>query len=126
MDGKRHDRFAMRRLALGCAGGLALLIAMSVHAHHSTAMYDLENTAILKGTIKTFHWSNPHCSMELVVSETQRWHIQLGPPTRLYREDWKRIAFKPGSAITALVHPMRDGSHVALFVSGTGPDGRPL
>jgi hypothetical protein len=117
---------AKRVLPRTWTGVLAILIAVSAAAHHSTAMYDLEKTTTLKGTIKSFHWTNPHCSIELFVSDREQWNIQLGPPTRLYREDWKRIAFKPGNAITALVHPMRDGTHVALFVSGTGPDGNPL
>jgi len=107
-------------------GVLAVFLAVAAAAHHSTAMFDLEKTTTLTGTIKSFHWTNPHCSIELLVSDHEQWNIQLGPPMRLYREDWKRLAFKPGKAIIALVHPMRDGTHVALFVSGTGPDGNPL
>lgn len=74
----------------------------------------------LSGVIAEFHWTNPHCSMVLAVSGakgTQRWNIQLGPPTKLYQEDWKPMMFKPGTMLSVLVWPMRDGSHRALLIS---------
>ena len=105
-----------------------VLLSVPAAAHHSTAMYDLEKTVTLKGTIKAFHWTNPHCSIDLFVSGAngeEQWVIQLGPPTTLYREDWKPLMYKPGDLMTALVHPMRDGTHRGLFISGTGADGKP-
>ena len=105
-----------------------VLLSVPAAAHHSTAMYDLEKTVTLKGTIKAFHWTNPHCSIDLFVSGAngeEQWVIQLGPPTTLYREDWKPLMYKPGDSMTALVHPMRDGTHRGLFISGTGADGKP-
>ena len=107
---------------------IAILLTVPAVAHHSTAMYDLEKTVLLKGTIKAFHWTNPHCSIDLVVSGAsgaEVWDIQLGPPTKLYREDWKPLMFKPGDPMTALVHPMRNGTHRGLLISGTEADGYP-
>jgi hypothetical protein len=39
-------------------GAIALLLAVPAAAHHSTAMYDLDKTLTLKGTVKVFHWTN--------------------------------------------------------------------
>jgi hypothetical protein len=116
---------AVRRIGMGA---FATLLTLPGMAHHSTAMYDMEKTVTLKGVIKAFHWTSPHCSIDLFVPATnseELWTIQTGPPTTLYREDWKPLMFKPGDPMTALVHPMRDGSHRALLISGTGADGRP-
>ena len=109
-------------------GAIALLLTVPAVAHHSTAMYDLEKTITLKGTIKEFHWTNPHCWILLLISGAngqQEWNIQLGPPTQLYREDWKPLMFKPGDSIIALAHPVRDGTRKGLLISSTGVDGKP-
>lgn len=108
-------------------GTLALLVAFSAAAHHSTAMYDMQKTVTLQGTIKAFHWENPHCWIQLSTAGAhgeEEWNVQLGPPTQLYREDWKPLMFKPGSSIVALVHPMRDGTRRGLWISNTGADGK--
>jgi len=110
-------------------GTLALLLTIPAAAHHSTGMYDLENTVALKGTIKAFHWTNPHCWIELWVSRAngeEAWILQMGPPTKLYRDDWRPLTLKPGDAIIALIHPMRDGTRRGLWISGTGVDGKPV
>jgi hypothetical protein len=107
---------------------IALLLTIPAAAHHSTAMYNLEKTVALKGTIKAFHWTNPHCWIQLLISGAngeEEWNIQLGPPTNLYRDDWKPRMFKPGESIVALVHPMRDGTRRGLWISSTGVDGEP-
>jgi Family of unknown function (DUF6152) len=54
----------------------------------------------------------------------EEWNIQLGPPTRLYREDWKPLMFKPGDKIIVLVHPMRDGTRRGLWISNAPADGK--
>jgi hypothetical protein len=108
-------------------GTIALLLTIPAAAHHSTAMYDMEKTVALKGTIKAFHWENPHCWIQLLILRAngeEEWNIQLGPPTTLYREDWKPLMFKPGDKIIALVHPMRDGTRRGLWVSNAG-NGKP-
>ena len=109
-------------------GTMALLLTIPAAAHHSTAMYDMEKTTALKGTIKTFHWANPHCWIQLLTSGAngyEEWNVQLGPPTRLYREDWKPLMFKPGDKIIALVHPMRDGTRRGLWIANTAVDDKP-
>ena len=106
----------------------AILLTVPAVAHHSTSMYDLGKTVTLNGTIKAFHWTNPHCSIDLLVPSAngqQEWSIQLGPPTKLYREDWKPLMFKPGDLMTASVHPMRNGTHRGLLISRTSSDGKP-
>ena len=39
-----------------CLGVAALPVA----AHHSTAMFDADNTVSITGTVKEVHWANPH------------------------------------------------------------------
>jgi hypothetical protein len=105
-----------------------ILLSIPAAAHHSAAMYDLEKTVELRGTIKAFHWTNPHCSIELLIPGTngiEEWNIQMGPPTTLYREDWRPGSLKKGDPIIVLIHPIRDGTRRGLWLSGTDLDGKP-
>jgi len=35
-------------------------------------------------------------------------------------------ALKPGDPVSVVIHPTRAGSRAGQFLSGTGPDGKPL
>ncbi len=83
---------------------------------------------MLEGTIKAFHWKNPHCSIQLAIPGAdgeQEWTIQMGPPITPYRDDWKPGMFRSGDSIIALVHPRRDGTRRALWISSSRVDHRP-
>ena len=58
------------RFSMACAAALALsLPAVSAQAHHSMAMFDQTKTVTLKGTVKQFQWTNPHCYIQLMVKD---------------------------------------------------------
>ena len=117
---------ALRRVLVGAA---ALLIILPANAHHSSAMYDQDKSMTLKGAIKEFQWTNPHCWIQLLVAEdngTNEWSVQMGPPGNLYRDGWRPSILKVGDSITVVVHPMRDGTRGGLWISGIGADGKPI
>jgi hypothetical protein len=103
------------RLAYGffCA---AALMALPSLAHHSYAAYDLIRTITLKGTVETFHWSNPHSTFTLVLepngrSEPVKWNIITSSPAILKRFGWTQNSLKIGDRVSVLCNPMTDGSH---------------
>jgi len=103
------------RLALGlfCA---AAFIALPSSAHHSYAAYDLIHTRTLKGTIETFHWSNPHSTFTVVLEpeasvEPIKWNIITSSPAILKRFGWTQASLKPGDRVSVVCNPMSDGSH---------------
>jgi hypothetical protein len=94
----------------------AALIALPAFAHHSYAAYDLNQTRTLKGTVETFHWSNPHSTFTLVLeadgrSEPIKWNIVTSGPAVLKRFGWTQESLKPGDRVSVLCNPMNDGSH---------------
>lgn len=102
------------RLALGFLC-VAALMALPSLAHHSYAAYDLNHTRTLKGTVETFHWSNPHSTFTLVLepdghSEPIRWNIITSSPAILKRFGWTQRSLKPGDRISVICNPMSDGS----------------
>jgi hypothetical protein len=103
-----------RRLAsaLFCA---AALIALPSVAHHSYAAYDLIQTRTLKGTVESFHWSNPHATFTLVLepdgrSEPIKWNLITSSPAILKRFGWTQHSLKPGDRVSVVCNPMSDGS----------------
>jgi hypothetical protein len=114
------------RMAIGV---VALLAFASASAHHSGAMFDAQTTITLHGTVKDFRWGNPHCWIQLLVSKDgvdQEWSVEMGSTTQLYRSGWRPRTLKDGDKVTVLVHPLRDGTPGAQFLSAQGPGGAPL
>lgn len=112
---------------------LALLlpsIATLAVAHHSGAMFDDTKSITLTGTVKQFQWTNPHCWIQLLVpaqnGPSVEWSVELGAPFELFRTGMRPTTLKAGDKITVVVRPIRDGSRAGLFVSATGPDGKPF
>jgi Family of unknown function (DUF6152) len=116
----------LRRLAT-CL--LLVLSTLPASAHHSGAMFDGQKTTTLQGTVKDFRWGNPHCWIQLVAPKdgiAQEWSIEMGSTTQLYRSGWRPTTLKVGDKVAVAVHPLRDGTAGAQFVSAQGADGAPL
>ncbi len=116
----------MRRAALVIA---TLLFVAPIHAHHSGAIFDHDRMVTLTGKVREFQWTNPHCFIQVTVagaSGEEEWSVEMGAPLQLYQAGWKPATLKPGDEVTVLVHPARDGTHGALFLSATGKDGAAL
>jgi hypothetical protein len=100
-----------------------------VDAHHSGAMFDDQKSITLKGTVKQYQWTNPHCWIQVVVPDdkggTAEWSVEMGAPMELYRNGWRPRTLKAGDKITVVIHPMRDGSRGGLYVSAISADGTP-
>ena len=86
-----------------CLTGLTLLPAR-LFAHHSTAMYDMENPVTVTGTVKKFEWSNPHAFIYMFVKDkdgkTVEWEVEMMSLNHLRSFGWMRDTVKPGDMIS--------------------------
>ena len=94
----------------------AALMAPSTFAHHSFAAYDATQTRTLRGTVKTFQWSNPHSAFTLLVeanggADPFEWNIVTSSPAVLMRFGWTQDSLKVGDRVSVLFNPLSDGSH---------------
>ena len=116
--------------ALGCAGIAVALYAVPALAHHSFAMFDGEKAVTLEGTVKAFQWIYPHSWILLMVrnseGQLEQWPIEMGSPGGLAREGWLPKTLTPGMSVTAVIRPLKDGTHGGQYLSVTFPDGRTL
>jgi len=114
-----------RDLGLGVVA-LGLTIN-SASAHHSFAMFDAEKSLKVEGTVKEFQWTNPHSWILMNVPNAQgvqeQWAIEMGAPGGLARQGWIPKTLTPGMKISAVIHPLKDGTHGGQFMAVTLPDG---
>jgi hypothetical protein len=105
-----------------------MTVCATVSAHHSFAMYDLDKEVTLEGVVKTFHWTNPHVWLEILVADekggTMQWSFEMGAPGMLTRTGWKSRMVGPGDKVTVIANPLNTGESRGRLVSVTLPGGR--
>lgn len=106
------------------------LATLPAYAHHSYAMFDSTKTVPLSGTVKEFQFTNPHSWIQVMApgagGAAVEWSVQMGAPFELIRAGWGPETLKPGDKIVIQVHPARDGTPGASFLSATDSAGRPI
>src|SRR3954465_5803567 len=80
-------RFGLLIAALFVATAAPLL------AHHSFATeYNIADIVVLKGTLSSFEWANPHAFLTIAVKDesggTKLWRIEGGPILFLMESGW--------------------------------------
>lgn len=109
---------------------VALLVGVPLRAHHSGATLFTEDTATLKGVVKSWLWANPHCLLTLDVTgadgQATQWVVELQAPNSIYPGGYRRTSFKPGDAVTLTVHKVKNGRPYARIVSSVLADGKQL
>jgi Family of unknown function (DUF6152) len=103
---------------------LAVAAVPPVSAHHSFAMFEPTKTLTLKGTIKTFQWTNPHVIIWVLVQPDgggpqQEWSLETTSPGVLTRAGWTHQSLKAGDRVSVVFSPLRDGSHGGALRSAT-------
>jgi hypothetical protein len=117
-------------LGLAAAGALYLGGALPATAHHSFAIFDHTQTYTLKGTVRSFQWTNPHGYIELDVADgpngIDKYTVELTSINMLRRAGWKSSDVQAGDEVTAVVAPLLNKDSGGLLLELTMPDGRTL
>lgn len=115
-------------VVLAVAAGL--LIPCFLFAHHGTAAFDTGKKVILKGTVKEWVYSNPHCLLMLEVKgedgRVVQWVAETQPPSNIFAAGYRRDSFKPGHQVTITVEPYKDGRTVGRILGAVLADGKIL
>ena len=92
---------------------LLVLISYSAQAHHSFAIYDIDNKISRTGVLTKFEFANPHILMTLEVTNDDgskaTWHIESMNPRRWDDRGLDRGVAEVGETVTIVGWPARNG-----------------
>ena len=107
-----------------------LMVSIPLFAHHGYAAYDTDKKVTLKGTVTRFVWSNPHCMVQLDVSDesghVMHWIAETENPSAMIRVGWTDKSLKVGDQITLTALPVKSGAPVGRIIDIVLPDGQKL
>ena len=106
---------SLKRTSMGIMLAAVVSAGSPAVAHHSFAMYEPTKTLTLKGTVKSFQWTNPHVVVWVLVQPedggaVQEWSLETTSPGVLTRNGWTRQSLKAGDRVSVTFSPLRDGS----------------
>jgi Family of unknown function (DUF6152) len=119
---------AMRnRLIVAAALVIGLAISAPLSAHHGAASFDSGKMVLLKGTVKEWLYSNPHCLLTLEVKgadgKVTQWIAETQSPTVMYPAGYRKNSFKVEDVVTVKIEPVKSGQPAGRIVAALATDG---
>lgn len=96
----------MRKLI---AATLLAVAAVPVHAHHGWSAYDADKTIEVTAALSGVSWGNPHGAAK-VAYQGKSWDVVLAPVARMEARGLTQAMLAPGSKVTLVGYPRRDGT----------------
>ncbi len=103
-----------RKLIAVALAGIVLLSGSAAMAHHSFAMFDINNKITIMGVVRELQWTNPHVLIWVYIEEEGEaepvtWAVEMTSVGNLRREGWNRETLEPGDNVEILINPLRNG-----------------
>ncbi len=103
-----------RKLIAVALAGIVLLSGSAAMAHHSFAMFDINNKITITGVVRELQWTNPHVLIWVYIEEEGEaepvtWAVEMTSVGNLRREGWNRETLEPGDNVEILINPLRNG-----------------
>ena len=118
------------RLVIIFAMALGFMVSIPLAAHHGAATLYGNQTVTLKGTVKSWFWSNPHCLLTFDVKgddgKVVQWAAETQAPSTVYPSGFRKDTFKAGDQVTIIVQPAKNDRPNGRLMSAILPDGTKL
>jgi hypothetical protein len=109
---------------------VGLLIPFPVAAHHGSAAFDTGKKLTLKGTVKEWVYSNPHCLLTLDVTgedgQMVQWIAEGQAPNVIFPVGYRKDSFKAGDQVAITVEPVKNGRPMGRILQAVLADGKTL
>ena len=120
----------MRRLVMTLAATAGLAIPSIAVAHHGSAAFDTGKTAVLKGTVVEWVYSNPHCLLKIDVKgedgKVVQWVAEGQAPNVIFPGGYRKDTFKPGDSVTVTVEPVKNNQPMGRILQTVLSNGKVL
>jgi hypothetical protein len=117
-------------LSLAWLVALSVLVAVPVLAHHSTAMFVLDQEITIEGTVTEMAWANPHSIFFLDAKPVDQptvavknWSVETPSPAQLTRMGWQKDTIALGDKVKVRGFARKDGKAQILFIELTDDKG---
>jgi hypothetical protein len=118
------------RLVMVVSVALLLVASAPSGAHHTGSTLLSETTVTVKGVVKTWLWSNPHCLLTIEVKgadgQVVQWVMEAQAPNSIYPAGYRNNTFKPGDEVTVTANPVTNGRPYGRIASVVLPNGSKL
>jgi len=95
------------------AAAIGFLLSAPLVAHHGSAVFDAGKMVTIKGTVKEWIYSNPHCLLKLEVrgddGKVVQWVAEGQAPNVIFPAGYRKDSFKYGDEVTVTVEPVKGG-----------------
>jgi hypothetical protein len=84
------------------------------NAHHGWEDFNSNSEVKFDGTVRDFHFTNPHCVVEFDVKDekgqVRKWEAEFASPLELARKGWTAATLQPGDKISVAGNPAKNGA----------------
>jgi hypothetical protein len=116
--------------AVALVAAVALGAPWSAAAHHGSAAFDTGKSIVLKGTVKEWVYSNPHCLLVLAVAGADgtvlEWVAEGQAPNTIFPVGYRKDSFKPGDQVTITIEPVKTGQPMGRILEAVLANGKVL
>src|SRR5215813_8836315 len=109
---------------------VGIFVTVPLSAHHGAAAYDVGKKVVLKGTVKEWIYSNPHCLLTLEVTgedgQMVRWIVEGQAPNVVFPAGYRKDTFMFGDQVTVTVEPVKNGRPMGRILAAVTADGKTL
>jgi hypothetical protein len=106
---------------------VGLLMSVPLTAHHTASTLYTEKIVTVKGIVKSWLWSNPHCLLTFDVKgedgQVVLWRAETQAPNTAYTEGYRANSFKPGDEVTVTMRAAVSGGPFGLLAQVVLADG---
>ncbi len=117
----RHQRIILFAVAV------AIVMSVPLAAHHTGSFLYTDKTVTVKGVVKAWLWSNPHCVLTLDITgedgQVVLWRAETQAPNSIYAEGYRAKSFKAGDEVTVTLRLAANNGPFAQLVNAVLPDG---
>ena len=106
------------------------IVSLPLFAHHGNAAYDDSKSITLKGSVTQWLWANPHCVLQLDVTneggQVEQWILETENPTSMTNVGWAKTSFNPGDQVSVTALAVKNGKHIGRIIDAQLANGQKL